>query len=382
MSNPNTAVATIDHARSFLLSPEVQKSLKDGMQKHMTADRMCRLVLTAVQKSPKLIECFATPQGKRSVGLCMLTAGQIGLELDGRHAHMVPFRNKGGYMESVFIPDYKGLIKLAFNHPKIRDINAECVYMNDHFTYRKGLNVVLEHEPTIDGDPGDLRAAYAIASLDGGGKTLVVLFRRDIDRIRASSRGADQPDSPWNKFESAMWLKSAVKQLSKIIPQSPELQKALAVEDEFEETGRTANSVTIDVNAEPEVRFQKKITTQAPPEQEIVEPGSAQDVAAETVAPETVTSPEPEKRTRKVKEVHPETPTVEPSLAAQIEAFYRTEAGATFENVKATVLRLQPSWKDSLTATNYAELTEAQQKTLWNGRHGTVREVKKDLTPK
>jgi len=379
MTNPTNAVATIDHARSFLLSPDVQKTLKDGMQKHMTPDRMCRLVLTAVQKSPKLVECFATPQGKRSVGLCMLTAAQIGLELDGRNAHLVPFKNKGGYMEAVFIPDFKGLINLAYNHPRVKDINVEVVYTNDVFVYRKGLNPVIEHTPTIDGEPGELRAVYAIATIDGTGKTFVVMSAREVDAVRRSSRGADQPDSPWNKWEASMWRKTACKQLCKIIPQSPELQRALAVEDEFEETGRTASSVTIDVKAEPEMKFSKQIATQAPPEQKVEEPGSASQSATDVDASTGNDATTAEKPNPKDS---PQPAPAEPALATQLENFFRSEANAGFEDVKKTVLRLQPQLSPEWNVKSFAELTDQQLKNLWGGRRGTVREVRNDLKAK
>jgi len=370
----NAAVATIDHARQFLLSPEVQKSLKDGMQKHMTPDRMCRLVLTAVQKSPKLVECFATPQGKRSIGLSMLTAAQIGLEIDGRNAHLVPYKNKGGYMEAVLIPDYKGLVNLAFNHPRVKDINVEVVYTNDVFTYRKGLNPVIEHTPTIDGEPGELRAVYAIATIDGTGKTFVLLPAREVEAVRKSSRGADQPDSPWNKWEAEMWKKTACKRLCKIIPQSPELQRALAVEDEFEETGKVASSVTIDLQrVEPEVRFSKP-TSELPPEQ--AEPTSDSSAPSEPV----VETPQPNKAVEKPKtpegETKPGQTDREQTQAEKLEAYYRDTCQADFATVMAVMVKLQSSWSE-VTAKSFAELTEVQQKALWGGRPGISREIKK-----
>jgi hypothetical protein len=147
----------------------------------------------------------------------------------------------------------------------------------------------------------------------------------------------------------------------------------------------------IDVDAIPSVQSEpvavrfssktKQITTQAPPEQQVGEPGSAAPEVQETVvepkveAPVVETkAPEPvvEKRTRKT--------SPESTVAAQVEEFYRVEANAGFSDVMRTMKRIQPTTWGNIAATDYAGLTEAQQKTLLSGKSGIKHEVKKDLT--
>lgn len=393
----NTALATVDLAKKFLSDANTQAEIGRGLSKHMTADRMCRLALTAAQKNPKLLECFVTPQGKRSIALAMLTAGQIGLEPDGRHAHLVPFKNKGGYMECVLMADYKGLIHLAFNHPKVLSVWAEEVRRNDRFVYSRGSNPHIEHEIPLEVDRGDLIGAYACCELAGSkNPVFVVLGQADIDRIKSSSRGADDSNSPWNTAPGEMWKKSAVRQLSKVIPQSAELTKALSSEDEFESTGRS--SVTIDVQAQPEVRFKKAIAdvAQSTPEPAaLAEPDTAPAPVAEPEAATAESQPKPAvkhrgKKSDAVTEPVPENPPSEPtpeptekSRADEISEFYQKDAGADFAQVVATMSRLKKSTWGNITAKAYHELPEGQQNELWNGRYGIARQVKSDIsTPK
>lgn len=379
---PNTALVTVDAAKKFLTDPTTQAEINRGLSKHMTADRMCRLALTAVQKNPKLLECFATSAGKRSIALAMLTAGQIGLEIDGRHAHLVPFKNKAGYMEAVFMADYKGLIKLAHNHPNVLSIWADEVRKNDHFIFSRGTAPKIEHLISLDQDRGDLIGAYACCELrDSKMPVFVVLALTDIDRIKSSSRGANDDNSPWQTAPGEMFKKSALRQLSKVIPQSAELQKALSTEDEFEDTGRTASSLTIDVQPQPEVRFQKTIATEAPTEQQVA--GATAGAEQEATQPEQQqeTSTKEKRKNPSVDLPQTDAGEPEPSLAEQIAKFYSDETAgvAGFVQVMATMGRMKPSFIADEPAKTFAELSEAKQKSLWGGRHGLVRAVREDL---
>lgn len=255
MSNTNTAVALapskalrpLDAAKQFLNDPMLKEQLKVACQKHMTPDRMARIALTAALSSPKLAECFTTIHGKASVAKALLTAAQRGLEVDGRQGHLVPFFSKvtgsragEKAMQATFIPGYQGLLDLAYNHPNVASIWVEVVREGDEFVYSKGLTPTLHHVPSSADDDGPLVATYAVCAMKSGAKVFVVLRRKDIEKIRAYSRGAAQADSVWNTNEEAMWKKSAIRALSKIIPQSPELREALSDDDEFERRIRDA----------------------------------------------------------------------------------------------------------------------------------------------
>jgi recombination protein RecT len=356
-SRPHQAVATVDSVRKFLESPAVQDQLKLACKKHVTPDRMARLVLTAVQKSPKLIECFASEVGKRSVGLAMLTAGQYGLEVDGKMAHLVPYRdNRQNATVCQLIPGFQGLVNLAYNSALVKSIWADAVYENEVFTYKKGLSITLEHEPLMnDEEPGALRAAYAVAELRDGGKVVVVLFKRDIERIRASSRGADQPSSPWQTHPAEMWKKSAIRQLCKIIPQSSELRDVLRVEDDFNERGPSA---FIDVQAQPETRFLPKAATH-PTDSPAQAMPEAVAMDSDSVAPATTSEP----------------PVVEPTIQLKVGAYF-DDLNIGFDTVMTTLRQVaEARWKDCK-ATQWSELTDKDAADIWKGRIGTGRLAK------
>ena len=129
-SNPKTALAPFEKAKAFLDRPDFKQQIARALPHHLTADRMLRVALTAVTRTPKLAECDLA-----SIAHALLTASQLGLEVDGRNGHLVPYNNKGK-MTCQFIPGYQGLIQLSYNH-------------------------------------GPLKFAYAVCQLEGGGKTFV-----------------------------------------------------------------------------------------------------------------------------------------------------------------------------------------------------------------
>lgn len=343
-AKPKQEVAKpLDIARTFLTDPTLQAQLKVAANKYTTPERIARIALTAVLQSPKLAECFTTPQGKASIAKSLLTATQRGLEVDGRQAHLVPFRCKlpgGGYaMQAQFIPGYQGLCDLSYNHPSIGAIWAEEVYEKDEFIYEKGLSRTLIHRPyTGDDDPGPLKAAYAVCEMKSGSKVFVVLTKRDITRIRASSRSAGEPDSPWNKHEAAMWKKSAIRALCKMIPQSNELRDALADDDEVERPGPIINITPAKV-ADP-----LALTGEEPGIDQGPEPGKA-----------------PPKSGRK--------PAVSPDKPEwlQLQEFVLTECGSSWDRFYQ--VSVEQGWvSDASEATTFQELEAAACITLLQNR--------------
>ena len=60
-------------------------------------------------------------------------------------------------------------------------VEAHPIHTNDKFRVRFGLDPVLEHEPNLDADPGQLRLVYAIAKLREGGVQFEVMTRAQVD---------------------------------------------------------------------------------------------------------------------------------------------------------------------------------------------------------
>lgn len=206
-----------------------------ALPKHLNADRISRIALTAFRTTPKLAEC-----DPRSVFAAVIQSAQLGLEVGLMgEAHLVPF---GGQCQ--LIPGYTGLMKLARNSGLVIDIYAEVVRMNDKFSLVLGLDRNLKHEPMTaqggfpasDEERGDVIGFYAVGVLKDGSRTFVAMGRAEIERIRDASKGYQaskkyKKESLWDTDFVSMGLKTSIRRICKFLPKSPELATALAMDD-------------------------------------------------------------------------------------------------------------------------------------------------------
>src|SRR6185436_8601826 len=176
------------------LLEQSKTQIKMALPRHLDADRLLRIAMTSIQRTPKLLECT-----KRSLLGAIMEAAQLGLMPDGvlGHAYLVPFRNtrNGGRMEVQLIPGYRGLIDLARRSGKVESIQARVVHKKDSFDFAYGDEPFLKHRPSDEEDPGAMTAAYAVARLVGGEKAFEVMWKAQIDAIRKRSKASDS--GPW-----------------------------------------------------------------------------------------------------------------------------------------------------------------------------------------
>lgn len=221
-------------------------------------NRFTRLVLTAVKATPKLMQCFATPQGRTSVLLAAMQAAALGLEPNtpAEEAWLLPRDNKGPdgkkRTEAQLSVGYKGYLKLARQSGEVKMVTAHPVYDGDHFRYELGLHEILEHRPAPAGERGELVNAYAVAHYLNGGYNFVVLDEDDVHKRRASSPSwsntRSRPYSPWTTNTAAMWRKSAIRELSHMMPRSPALIKAMSTDERSLEFDSDTQEITPTVN--------------------------------------------------------------------------------------------------------------------------------------
>ena len=196
----------------YLASDTMKKRIAGALPKHMTADRAIRMALTSASKTPKLLDCSI-----ESVGLALLQASQLGVEINGRDAHLVPFKG-----ECQLIVDYKGFVQLAYRSGIVKSIKAKAVHEKDAFDFSEGTDEHLTYK-AYDGDedPGPLTHAWAMVKLLSGGECWVVMNRRQIMQRRAVSKNPQN----WDKYPEAYWAKTAVREMAKWMPQVAELQQ-------------------------------------------------------------------------------------------------------------------------------------------------------------
>lgn len=220
MSN-QTSVATVPqqkaaaipkNVKSWLASDYFKAQVALVLPKHLTAERFCRVAISAVGRVPKLADC--TPE---SVMAAMMTCSELGIEPDGRRAHLIPYGK-----ECKLIIDYKGLVELAKRSGDVSNIHAQTVCENDAFEYNTGEIV---HKIDFRRERGQMYAAYVIINFKDGGKHAEVMTKQDIDRIRQRSKAG--ANGPWVTDYDEMAKKTVFRRASKWVTLSPEIRDAL-----------------------------------------------------------------------------------------------------------------------------------------------------------
>jgi recombination protein RecT len=222
--------------KNLLEGEQFKDALAKSLPSHLKPDRFVRIAMTALTRTPKLMECE-----QASFFQCLLTLSQLGIEPDGRRAHLIPFKNtKRGVVECQLIIDYKGLAELAMRSGVVSNLHADLICENDQFEYN--LGEVTKHVIDFRKPRGKAYAVYSLCRFKDGSQKFEVMTREDVEDIRARSKAADS--GPWVSDWAEMAKKTVFRRLSKWLPLSPEYRDALDVDaDTVEEkaiSGRTA----------------------------------------------------------------------------------------------------------------------------------------------
>ena len=202
--------------RQTLSSDYFKQQVSLALPKHMTPDRFIRVGLTALMKTPKLLDCT-----QESVLQCMLACSTLGLEPDGRRAHLIPYGTT-----CTLIVDYKGIVELAKRSGDVANVFAQIVCENDSFSWETGE---LKHNIDFRRERGAMYAAYAIITFKDGTKQSDVMTKDEIDAIRKRSRASGS--GPWVTDYNEMAKKTVFRRASKWITLSPELADAFEKDD-------------------------------------------------------------------------------------------------------------------------------------------------------
>lgn len=235
----------VNNVRNLL--EKCKSQIQMALPKHMTPDRMMRVAMTEIQKTPALLDC--TPV---SLVAAVIQASQLGLEIGVLgQAYLVPFKGS-----VTLIPGYRGLVQLARRSGEIVSIEARIVHARDKFTVRYGLEPELTHIPwmptpdekvTKEG-PGPVLCAYACAKFKDGGYQFEVMSLRELDNIKGRSKAASS--GPWVTDTEEMYRKTVTRRLCKWLPASIELARAIELDNNAEEGLPQDLSGVIDIAAE------------------------------------------------------------------------------------------------------------------------------------
>lgn len=254
----------------------------------LTPDRLIKLALLATKKNSKLAKCSMD-----SVFTCLLQCAELGLDPGGStgEAYLVPYKET-----CTLIIGFRGYIGLARRSGILKQIETHVAHENDKFKLRFGLDPVLEHEPCLRGEPGQPLIAYCVARLADGATHVEVMTVAEIERIRQTSKAAN--DGPWVNHWEEMARKTVLRRAAKYLPLSPEMQRAMEIEDD------QANNIVDTRLVTKEDAAQALVREEAPPRKQPepiadadLSPGETVDEQTGEVLTQDAPAPEPAAQT-------------------------------------------------------------------------------------
>ncbi|AMM23022.1 recombinase RecT [Variovorax sp. PAMC 28711] len=205
---------------------KLKPQLAMALPKHMNADRMARLALTAFSTTPALQQC--TPQ---SIAGCIMTAAQLGLEPGiGGQGYLIPYKNT-----CTFVPGWKGLVDLVSRSGRAT-VWTGVVFEGDEFEYQLGDAPFCRHKPA-DGE-GKFSHIYAIGRVkDAQMPVIEVWSRGKVEKhLKQFNKVGDRHYAKASESNFEMYArKVALLQVLKYMPASIELSNAMTVSHASEE---------------------------------------------------------------------------------------------------------------------------------------------------
>jgi len=203
--------------KSIINSPQMADQFARALPKHLPAERFARVAITALTRTPKLAECT-----QASLMKCLLDLSAMGLEPDGRRAHLIPYGT-----ECTLIIDYKGLVELIRRSGDVISIRSETVCEKDLFEWKNGE---ITHEVNWREPRGEVQAVYAEAVMKSGERQTATMTRQEVDAIKVRSRAGN--NGPWKTDWAEMAKKTAVRRLAKMLPLSSEIMSHVERDDD------------------------------------------------------------------------------------------------------------------------------------------------------
>jgi recombination protein RecT len=229
----------------------MESQFKMALPAHIPVERFVRVIMTAVQNTPKLLAC-----DRQSFFNACMRAAQDGLLPDGREGAIVPFgdddddggRRRGDGAKATWMPMIQGLRKVARNSGEIDTWDVHLVYEGDQFTYELGDDPYIKHRPAPTGGlHRKITHAYSVCRLKDGGLSRDVMNIEEIEDIRKAFSRAKK--GPWSNPASygEMCKKTIARRHSKMLPKSTDLDRVLHRDDElydFNQARQQAEAVT------------------------------------------------------------------------------------------------------------------------------------------
>ncbi|MEG0064734.1 MAG: recombinase RecT [Pseudomonas sp.] len=211
-----------------------------ALPKHLTADRMARLALTAFSSSTQMQRCT-----HKSIAASIMTAAQLGLEPGVNGAgYLIPYKDT-----CTFVPGWKGLVDLVSRSGR-GTVYTGVIFSDQKYTFTDGAkrDLVIHNETDLE-DPNEITHAFAIGWVQGASMPIIELWR--VTKIRKHRDKYNKQGQKHYSFSNwEMYCrKIPLLQVLKYMPCSVEVNAAIQVSNAAEE-GRGAiieNGFVIDL---------------------------------------------------------------------------------------------------------------------------------------
>jgi len=235
------AVQGSDFLKLALAKKEAQ--LKNFLGSKEASLRFMSSVMHTITINPKLLECT-----QESLLGAFMECAAIGLFPSNYSGdcYIVPYKDyRSGKTNAQFQLGYRGVKTLAMRNG-VKRIGAQVVYKNDLYKEVLGTEPRIVHEPLIEGDRGEYYRVYAWAELEDGDYIFEAMRKEDVMKIAEMSQSY-KADVKYNSKKSLwqpendpmLWMprKTAIKQLGKLLPTSPEMDRAIKLDNIMERGG-------------------------------------------------------------------------------------------------------------------------------------------------
>ncbi|MET7776256.1 recombinase RecT [Streptomyces mirabilis] len=207
----------------------------DALPRHVDKAHFTAVALSVL---PNLKNCT-----NQSIMTSLLACARFGLEPDGRQAAIIPYKQT-----ATFQPMYQGYIELMYRHPAVDTVHFGWIREKDEWDFEPTAPSPRDfrHRPRVDltdEERGAVILSYAFAWIGGHRSQVITLNRQQAEEIRdkyskgyAKAIREEKNDSPWQTSFDAMWAKSCVRRLVKVVPTSTELTELINADDDADDT--------------------------------------------------------------------------------------------------------------------------------------------------
>lgn len=216
-----------------------------ALPKHLNADRMARLALTAFSQNEALQQCEP-----RTIVASLMLAGQMGLEIGvSGQGYLVPYKRT-----CTFVPGWQGIVDIV-NRSGRASVWTGAVFEGDSFDYALGDSPFVKHKPCGEDDPDLMTHVYAIGRVNGSDWPVIEVW--PIRRVQKHFEKNNKVGA--RHYAHKHWEMYARKipllQVCKYMPKSIELSNVMAL-SHAADAGQGAtiegDYVTLHPNVDPE----------------------------------------------------------------------------------------------------------------------------------